>query len=59
MQFGGEYAHTKEGRYEFKRKFQTQLGAVLQLYSTAHVTADSQGVTLQPSRLHITRRSSD
>lgn len=27
MQFGGEYADTKQGRYEFKRTFQTQLQA--------------------------------
>ncbi len=59
VQFGGEYAMTRQGRYEFKRKFQIQLKAVLQLYSTAHVTADSQGITLQPSRLHITRRPAD
>ncbi len=58
-QFGNNYAHTKGGRYMFKKDFQEQLGAVLQLYSTAHVIADSQGVTLQPSRLHITRRSSN
>ena len=55
-QFGNNYAPTKGGRYMFKKDFQEQLREVLQLYSTAHVTADSQGVTLQPSRLHITRR---
>ena len=59
VQFGTNYAQTKSGRYAFKKDFQEQLRAVLQLYSTAHVTADSQGITLQPSRLHITRRSSD
>ncbi len=56
MQFGGEYADTKQGRYEFKRKFQAQLAEVLRLYPEAKVTADNQGLTLRPSRLAITRR---
>ena len=56
MQFGSEYAPTRSGRYAFKKEFQEQLQTVLQLYSTAKVEVDSQGVTLRPSRLHITRR---
>lgn len=56
MQFGGEYADTKQGRYEFKRKFQAQLAEVLRLYPEAKVTADNQGLTLRPSRLAIDRR---
>lgn len=59
MQFGGEYAETKQGRYEFKRKFQVQLAEVLRLYSEAKVTADSQGLTLKPSRLAIDRKFFD
>lgn len=55
-QFGSDYAPTKSGRYAFKKEFQEQLRAVLQLYATAKVTADSLGVTLRPSRLHITRK---
>ncbi len=35
MQFGNNYAQTKGGRYMFKKDFQEQLRAVLQLYSTA------------------------
>ena len=54
-QFGGDYANTKQGRYDFKRSFAAQLHAVLQLYPTAKAEADSQGVTLRPSRLHIDR----
>lgn len=56
LQFGGEYADTKQGRYEFKRTFQTQLAEVLRLYPDAKVTADSHGLTLRPSRLAIARR---
>ncbi len=56
MQFGGEYADTKQGRYEFKRKFQAQLVEVLRLYPEAKVMADNQGITLRPSRLAINRR---
>jgi len=57
VQFGGEYAPTKQGRYKFKENFQTQLRGVLQLYPEAKVTVDlQQGVTLAPSRLAISRR---
>lgn len=54
-QFGGVYANTKQGRYEFKRKFQAQLAEVLRMYPTAKVSVDSQGLTLRPSPLHISR----
>ena len=56
LQFGGEYANTKEGRYGFKRDFQTQLAEVLRMYPEAKVTADSHGLTLRPSPLAIARR---
>lgn len=56
VQFGGEYADTKQGRYEFKRTFRAQLAEVLRLYPEAKVTADQQGLTLVPSRLAIHRR---
>ena len=56
IQFGGEYADTKQGRYEFKRTFRAQLAEVLRLYPEAKVTADQQGLTLIPSRLAIHRR---
>jgi hypothetical protein len=56
LQFGGEYADTKEGRYGFKRDFQAQLAEVLRLYPDAKVTADGHGLTLRPSRLAIARR---
>ena len=56
LQFGGEYADTKQGRYEFKRTFKTQLAEVLRVYSDAKVTADSHGLTLRPSPLAIARR---
>lgn len=57
VQFGGEYANTKQGRYEFKCTFQNQLQEVLQLYPEGKVTADQQqGLLLAPSRLAIGRR---
>ncbi len=56
IQFGSNYADTKGGRYMFKKDFQEQLQEVLQLYPEAKVTADTQGLTLRPSRLAIDRR---
>lgn len=58
MQFGSEYALTRSGRYAFKKDFQEQLKAVLTEYPQAKITADQrQGITLNPSRLAIDRRS--
>ncbi len=54
-QFGSEYANTRSGRYAFKKDFQEQLQAALQVYSAAKVSADTQGLALRPSPLHISR----
>ena len=57
VQFGGEYANNKSGRYNFKMDFRRQLEAVLQIYSEAKVAADQQqGLIFAPSRLAIGRR---
>jgi len=53
LQFGSDYADTKQGRYEFKRKFITQLKKVLIIYNCAKVEACVRGLTLKPSKTHI------
>lgn len=48
LQFGGEYQSTRHGKYEFKRKFLTQLHKVLTIYHKARVHDTSHGITLSP-----------
>ncbi len=55
MQFGSNYADTRSGRYAFKKDFQEQLQAALQVYAEAKATVDAQGVTLAPSPLAVDR----
>lgn len=53
LQFGSDYANTKQGKYEFKRKFITQLKKVLIVYNRANVEAIENGLMLKPSKTHI------
>jgi len=53
MQFGSDYADTKQGRYKFKMKFITQLKKVLLVYSHAKVADTEKGVLLKSSKTHI------
>src|SRR5260363_412115 len=53
MQFGSDYADTKQGRYKFKIKFITQLKKVLLVYGNAKVAATEKGILLKPSKTHI------
>lgn len=53
LQFGSDYADTKQGRYEFKRKFITQLQKVLIIYVEARLQISDKGLILKPSRTHI------
>lgn len=53
-QFGAEYADTKQGRYEFKRKLFVQLKKVAVVYeSAASITEGELGLILAPSKSHI------
>ena len=53
-QFGANYANTKQGRYEFKRKLLTQLRKVVTVYEGASkVNENDNGLILVPSNSHI------
>jgi len=54
-QFGSNYADTKQGRYEFKRKLLNQLRRVQTVYDSAFkgVVIGDNGLILTPSRSHI------
>lgn len=53
-QFGSNYADTKQGRYEFKRKLFTQLRKVAAVYEgAASVHEGEYGLVLTPSVSHI------
>jgi hypothetical protein len=51
-QFGAEYGRMKD----FKRKFMTHLGQVLQVYPAARVAEQSRGLLLRPSAPHVPKR---
>ena len=53
MQFGSDYADTKQGRYKFKMKFMTQLKKVLLVYNDARVATTETGILLKPSKTHV------
>lgn len=53
MQFGTNFADTKQGRAQFKRDFTKQLREVLVVYREAQVDATDAGLVLQPSRTHV------
>ena len=53
-QFGADYANTKQGRYEFKRKLFTQLKKVSAVYEgAAKVKEGEYGLVLAPGKSHI------
>jgi len=57
-QFGADYADTKQGRYEFKRKLIKQLRKVMTIYEGANkVKEGKNGLVLSPSRSHINKRT--
>lgn len=53
MQFGGGYADTSQGKYEFKRKFLIQLRNVLAIYPEAKVFMRDEGILIYPSLPHV------
>ena len=55
-QFGADYAHTDQGRRDFKRAFIRQLVKVLAVYPTARTDETPLGLRLLPSRSHIPKR---
>ncbi len=58
LQFGGGYNTTRQGKYEFKRKFSKQLEKVLILYPEANISFQENGILLKPSRAHIRKKIS-
>jgi hypothetical protein len=54
-QFGGDYASTINGRYEFKRNFSKQMLKVLKFYPDAKVMKTNDGIMLSPSKTHISK----
>lgn len=53
-QFGADYANTKQGRYEFKRKLFAQLKKVVAVYDGAGKVQEGEyGLILVPSKSHI------
>lgn len=53
LQFGSDYAETKQGRYKFKLKFTEQLKKVLIVYNQAKAEKTENGLLLKPSQTHI------
>ena len=56
MQFGADYADTKQGRYEFKRKLLMALRRVSAVYRELRAEEGEHGLKLAPSRAHILPR---
>lgn len=56
-QFGTNFADTRFGHAGFRRKFEAQLGNVLELYRDANVQTSHEGLVLLPSRPHVSRKS--
>jgi Plasmid encoded RepA protein len=52
-QFGSGYTDTPHGRYEFKRKFLSQLSKVKVIYKDVNYKIYSDWLTLYPSKTHI------
>jgi hypothetical protein len=57
MQFGSGYEDTKQGRYDFKRKFLIQLKHVLTIYPKANVKILEKGLKISPSPTHVPKKS--
>ncbi|MDR2781592.1 MAG: hypothetical protein LBB21_04040 [Holosporaceae bacterium] len=58
-QFGFGYNDTKQGKYEFRRKFICQLKFVLALYNIARVNIYEDGISLCPSPTHIRQKNNN
>jgi hypothetical protein len=56
LQFGSTFEDTKQGRYNFRRDFESHLLQVLVVYSAANVEVCERGLVLLPSRPHVRRR---
>jgi hypothetical protein len=56
MQFGAGYEDTRQGRYEFKRKFNIQLKKVLTIYPKAKVKILEDGIKISRSNPHISKK---
>ncbi len=56
MQFGADYADTKQGRYEFKRKLLAALRKVSAVYGDLRAEEGEHGLKLAPSRSHVLSR---
>lgn len=52
-QFGADYADTKQGKYEFKRRFGEAYRRVNIVYPDGRLEPESDGILLLPSRTHI------
>lgn len=55
MQFGSDYADTRQGKNDFKRAMISALKKTLIVYSQAKVSVEDRGLALKPSPTHITR----
>lgn len=53
MQFGADYADTKQGRYEFRRKLLRALEQVTHVYRGMNAESAPRGLRLLPSRTHV------
>lgn len=53
QQFGIGYKTTRQGKYEFKRKFLNQLKSVLLFYPEAKIVIKENSLLLKPSPKHI------
>lgn len=56
-QFGSNYADSKQGRYNFKQNFLTQLTKVKTVYPGLNMSELNKGILLLPSRPHVRHTS--
>lgn len=55
-QFGSDRANDRQGRWRFRKDFETHLARVLVVYRDARVEATDAGLVLMPSRPHVAAR---
>jgi hypothetical protein len=55
-QFGSDRTTNRQGRWRFRRDFESHLARVLVLYPAARVEASDAGLVLLPSRSHVAAR---
>lgn len=56
IQFGVGYRDTSQGKYEFKRKFLTQLKKVIVIYPKAKLKIGTNSIFLYPSPTHVLKK---